>query len=142
MNPPCPFGDKLTKPICLARSVIDSVLNYSKGTYPDEAILLLTGKNDKDRVTIDGIEVPPLAVHGKSFSEFPLHMLPMDFSFMGTAHSHPSGVLKPSVPDMNNFYGRLMIIAAYPYETMSSLAVFDSRGNVVKYEVLEDKQSQ
>jgi proteasome lid subunit RPN8/RPN11 len=66
-------------------------------------------------------------------------MLPMDFSFMGTAHSHPSGVLKPSVPDMNNFYGRLMMITAYPYETESSLAVFNSSGNSVEYEVVEDK---
>jgi len=139
MNLPCPFGDKMTKPICLTRSVIDSVLNYSKGTYPDEAILLLTGKNDKDRIVIDGIEVPPLAVHGRVFSEFPLHMLPMDFSFMGTAHSHPSGVLEPSVPDINNFHGRLMMITAYPYETEFDLAVFNSRGNSVKYEVVEDK---
>jgi proteasome lid subunit RPN8/RPN11 len=128
--------------VSLARSVIDSVLDYSKGAYPKEAILLLTGKNSQDRIVIDGIEVPPLAVHGAGFSNFPTHMLPMDFSIMGTAHSHPSGVLKPSVPDMNNFYGRLMIITAYPYETMSSLAVFDSRGNVVKYEVFEDKQSR
>jgi proteasome lid subunit RPN8/RPN11 len=126
------------KSICLARSVINGILNYSKGAYPDEAILLLSGKNDRERTTIDGIEVPPLAIHGKSFSEFPLHMLPMDFSLMGSAHSHPSGVLKPSVPDMNNFYGRLMIIVAYPYETESDLAVFNSRGDRVKYEVVED----
>ena len=139
MNLPCPFGDKLTKQICLARSVIDSVLNYSKGAYPNEAILLLTGKNNEDRIVIDGIEVPPLAVHGASFSEFPLHMLPMDFSLMGTAHSHPSGVLQPSTPDMNNFYGRLMMIAAHPYETESDLAVFNSHGRSVKYQVIEDK---
>jgi len=128
----------LTKQILLARSVIDSVLNYSKGAYPDEAILLLTGRNDKDRIAIDGIEVPPLAVHGESFSEFPLHMLPMDFSIVGTAHSHPSGNLKLSVPDMNNFYGRVMIITSYPYETASDLAVFNSSGDSVKYEVVED----
>ncbi len=129
----------MTKPISLARSVIDSILDYSKGAYPNEAILLLTGKNSKDRIVIDGIEVPPLAVHGAGFSNFPTHMLPMDFSIIGTAHSHPSGVLNPSAPDMNNFYGRLMIITAYPYETESDLAVFDSSGNIVKYEVLEHK---
>ena len=132
-------GDELNKSVYLARSVIDSVLIYSKGAYPDEAVLLLIGKSNKDGIVVNGVEVPPLAILGAGFSNFPINMLPMDFSIMGTAHSHPSGVLRPSVPDLNNYYGRLMIITAYPYETESDLAIFDSNGTTLKYSVLEDK---
>jgi len=56
-------------------------------------------------------------------------MLLIDFSVMGTAHSHPSVVLRPSVEDLNHFYGRIMVIAVFSYETEQGIAVFDGRGD-------------
>ena len=124
--------------IILAQSVVVSILEYAKACHPQEAILLLTGKTSKDKIFVKEVEVPPLAVHGSSFSNFPLYMLPIDFSVVGTAHSHPSGVLKPSVADLNNFYGRIMVITAYPYSSKEDISVFDRDGNIVEYEVLKD----
>lgn len=124
------------KPVAIERSVLDSILSYAQMHHPREAILLLQGKVEKHRIIIDALQIPPLATHGASFSNFPLHMLPIDFSILGTAHSHPSGVLKPSVGDLNHFYGKIMVITAYPYKTEQNLAVFDHDGNRLKYEII------
>ena len=124
--------------VLLTQSVIDGVLDCGKACYPKEGIVLLRGRIVANRIFISEIEIPPLAVHGFSLSSFPLHMLPTDLSVVGTAHTHPSGVLQPSTMDLNHFYGRLMIIAAYPFKSSKNLAVFDSEGNMVEYETSED----
>jgi proteasome lid subunit RPN8/RPN11 len=127
------------KTVIVARSVVDSVLTYSKTAYPNEGILLLSGKNSKDKLVVDCVEIPPLAVHGSGFSNFPLYMLPIDLSIMGTAHSHPSGALRPSIPDLNNFYGRIMMIAAFPFDSEKDVAVFDGNGDRVPFTIVEDQ---
>lgn len=120
-------------------SVIESILDYVRACHPKEGILLLRGRVGKDRILVDEVEIPPLAVHGRSFSNFPLHMLPIDFSVIGTAHSHPSGAPKPSIGDLNNFYGRIMIIASYPYRSQQNIAMFDREGNPINYQIINDR---
>jgi proteasome lid subunit RPN8/RPN11 len=116
--------------------VVDSISTYAQMLHPREAILLLKGKVDKHRISVNDTLIPPLATHGNTFSTFPLHMLPIDFSIVGVAHSHPSGVLRPSVTDLNKFYGRIMVITAYPYRSEKNLAIFDREGKSLKYEVV------
>jgi proteasome lid subunit RPN8/RPN11 len=128
----------IDRDLIIDRSVIESILQYARANHPSEAILLLNGKTTKAGTRIDGVEIPPLAVHGRGFSSFPLQTLPIDFSVVGTAHSHPSGVLQPSVQDLNNFYGRVMVIAASPYESANNLAVFNSKGEQIRYRVAEE----
>ncbi len=122
--------------ILIRRSVVESILSYAQMFHPRESILLLRGKVDRERILVEDVEVPPLAAHGEGFSNFPLYMLPIDFSVVGTAHSHPSGALRPSVGDLNNLYGRIMVITAYPYQSEHSVAVFDGEGNRLRYEVV------
>ncbi|MCP8309374.1 MAG: Mov34/MPN/PAD-1 family protein [archaeon] len=126
----------MVKKITFKASVIDSLLSYAKNFHPNEGILLLRGKIGKDEIIVKEIVIPPLATHGKSFSSFPLHMLPLDLSIVGVAHSHPSGVLKPSLEDLNHFYGRIMVIIAYPYSSEKDIAVFDREGNMIKYSII------
>jgi len=130
----------VAKYVVIYRSAVESILSYAKALHPREGVLLLRGRADMDRIVIEEVVVPPLAAHGRGFSNFPLHMLPNDFSIMGTAHSHPSGLLRPSIEDLNHFYGRLMIIAAHPYESERQISVLDKDGNAVRYEIvsLED----
>jgi len=130
----------MAKYVVIYRSAVESILSYAKALHPREGVLLLRGKVDKDRIVIKEVVIPPLAAHGRGFSNFPLHMLPNDFSVMGTAHSHPSGVLKSSIEDLNHFYGRIMIIAAYPYDSERQISVLDKDGNAERYEIvsLED----
>lgn len=122
--------------IFIKRSVIESVLIYAKACYPKEGILLLRGKAKKDKIEVNEVVIPPLSVRSKSFSFFPAHMLPIDLSIVGTAHSHPSGILTPSVEDLNNFYGRIMIIAAFPYDSESNIIVIDGKGRTLNYEII------
>lgn len=104
--------------------------------HPREAILLLRGKVAKHRIVVNDTLIPPLATHGNTFSTFPLHTLPIDFSIVGVAHSHPSGALRPSVTDLNKFYGRIMVIIAHPYQSEKNIAIFDQEGKPLKYEVV------
>ena len=127
----------MSKEVLIKREVINSILTYAKIFHPREGILLLKGREDKNRIILDGVIIPPLSTHGNSFSSFPLDMLPIDFSIKGTAHSHPSGALRPSIEDLNKFYGRLMVITSYPYDSDKDLAIFSRDGALVNYRTFE-----
>jgi len=118
--------------------VVDSILSHALNTYPKEAILLLRGKKERDEILINEIVVPPLATHGAGFSGFPSYMLPIDLRVMGVSHSHPSGILRPSVHDLNHVYGRIMVIAAYPFQSYSDVAVFDKDGSRLRWQLISD----
>ena len=117
------------------RSVIDGILSYARIAHPNEGILLLRGRTSKDRIVIEELVIPPLATHGQGFASFPLFALPIDFSIVGVAHSHPTGVLEPSIHDLNQFYGRVMVVVAYPYESESDIAVFNGEGRSIRYKI-------
>jgi len=129
----------MVKRVVINRSVIDSILTFGKIQYPKEGILILRGTTSKDEIHINEVVVPPSAIRGYGFSAFPPYMLPMDQSLMGTAHSHPSGALRPSTGDLNSFYGRILVITAYPFDSEEYLAVFDKDGRNVKYGIVNDE---
>ena len=124
------------------QSVADSVLSSALSAYPNEAILLLRGKVEKEMILVNDVLIPPLATHGRGFSDFRGIMLPMDLRLVGVAHSHPSGVLRPSTHDLNHFYGRIMVITAYPYQSYSDIGVFNSHGDRLPHEVVPDQNPQ
>jgi len=126
----------LAKEIIVERAVVDSILSYAQMLHPREAILLLKGKVEKHRLVVNDVQIPPLATHGNRFSSFPLSRLPIDFSVVGVAHSHPSGALRPSVADLNQFYGRIMLITAYPYQSEQNMIILDREGKPLKYVVV------
>jgi len=125
--------------IYVKKSVVLSILEYASACHPKEGILLLRGKIDKKKITVEEVELPPLSIRGLGFSGFRAYMLPIDFSIIGTAHSHPSGVLKPSSTDLNKFYGKIMIITAYPYRTEKDMAIFNGQGKMMMYEIIDDE---
>ncbi|MCW4022506.1 MAG: Mov34/MPN/PAD-1 family protein [archaeon] len=126
----------MSKEIFIEQSVIGSILSYAQMFHPKESILLLKGKTDRKKIVINDLQIPPLATHGYSFSGFPLSRLPIDFSVIGVAHSHPSGVLRPSTTDLNQFYGKIMMITGYPYQTREHIVLLDRKGNQLDYSVL------
>ena len=126
-----------SKTIYIKREIIDAILIDAKNAYPRESILLLKGKVKKETIIVDDSIIPFLPTRGRDFSTFPLYMLPIDLTVVGTAHSHPSGNPNPSIGDQNNFYGRIMVIAAYPYDSDRDIAVYDGNGRV-RFEIVED----
>ena len=117
------------------QSVVDSLFTYSRMAYPNEGILLLRGKSKKGVVEVTGVVIPPAAAHGAAFSSFSWWMLPIDLSYLGVAHSHPSGNHHPSDQDKLHATGRIMVIMGYPYATVGNLGVYDHNGNPVPFEV-------
>ena len=115
--------------VILTRQSADGIITYSKTWHPHEGILILQGKSKKNgEIKIDGLVVPPFASSGPYYSGFPTNELPMDLSYIGTAHSHPGSSNRPSLQDLNNFFGVVSIIINYPYE-YDTIAAYDRNGN-------------
>jgi proteasome lid subunit RPN8/RPN11 len=114
--------------VSMDKDLLDAILEGARRLYPRETILLLRGKKQKNSIEIRDLLVPPLAKYGRGFSSLPLHMLPMDFSVLGTAHSHPSGILMPSHADLNHFFGLVLMITAFPFKNEQNVAVYNRSG--------------
>ena len=114
--------------VVMSRNLLEAIFENARSVYPRETILLLRGKTSREKIEITDIIIPPLATHGKGFSGFPTYMLPMDFSLIGSVHSHPSGITMPSVADLNRSFGRVMMIVAYPFLGTENVAVYNRSG--------------
>jgi len=114
--------------VSLPVELLNAIFEGAKRLYPRETILLLRGKKSRDTIRVEELVVPPLATYGRGFADVPLHMLPMDFSIVGTVHSHPSGNLAPSPADCNHFFGSVLMIVSFPFADEQNVAVYNARG--------------
>ncbi len=112
--------------IIIDQNVFKAMQEFAKNNHPNEIIVLLRGSQREMIFIVTDFLLPPFGSGGKGFASFPSHMLPIDFTIMGTAHSHPSGVLKPSTGDFHNFYGRIMMIIGPPYDKPRAAAYYKS----------------
>jgi proteasome lid subunit RPN8/RPN11 len=123
--------------VSMSEKLLDSIFEGARQLYPKETILMLRGKKSKDTIRITDLIVPPLATYGHGFASYPFHLLPMDFSLVGTVHSHPSGNKMPSNIDLNNFFGRILMIVGYPYKTDQDVVVYNHEGEKIPIQVTE-----
>jgi proteasome lid subunit RPN8/RPN11 len=114
--------------VSIREELLQALLEGARRLHPRETILLLRGKKSKGVVEVSDVVVPPLATYGRGFAGMPVHMLPMDFSLVGTVHSHPSGNLMPSPADLNHFFGSVLLIIGFPYESEKSVAAYNRDG--------------
>ncbi|MBS7620208.1 Mov34/MPN/PAD-1 family protein [Candidatus Bathyarchaeota archaeon] len=119
----------------ISQRLMEAIQENAKLLYPRETILLLRGETRGNEIKITDLLIPPQATYGRGFTSFPPHMLPIDFSIIGTVHSHPSGSLHPSPTDLNHFYGRMLMIVAPPFRDYDSVAVYDKKGNLIPLEI-------
>jgi proteasome lid subunit RPN8/RPN11 len=110
------------------------MLYFARGKHPNEIVLLLRGEADGGEVIIEEFLLPPFGTSGRGFAAFRPHMLPIDFSIVGTSHSHPSGSTRPSPTDLNHFYARVMLIVAYPYMD-ECVAAYNSKGEALLLQI-------
>jgi proteasome lid subunit RPN8/RPN11 len=127
-------NDVVRRKIILTRQITNSVITYAKSWHPNEGILILQGKKEKNLVKITGLIIPPFSTHGPYYSGFPVYELPFDLSYIGTIHSHPSGSNNPSLEDLNHFFGLVSLIICYPYDA-EDIAAFDRNGNKMDLEI-------
>ncbi|MCL2135068.1 MAG: peptidase [Candidatus Bathyarchaeota archaeon] len=126
-----------TATVLMDRDVLNSIFISAKKLYPRETVLLLRGKKKKDTIHITDLLIPPFATYGYGFANLPFHMLPVDFSIMGMVHSHPSGDKSASDVDANNFYGRIMMIAGFPYETERDIVAYNCYGEKILITIID-----
>ena len=122
--------------VTLTRKARDGILTYCRMKHPNEGILVLRGKAKGGDVHIDGLVVPPFSEAGPAFAWFPHTFLPLDMSYVGVVHSHPSGSAQPSLADLHNFFGVISLIVKSPYGN-DDIYAWNSRGDRIRLDVTD-----
>ncbi len=120
----------------IERECLETIKQGAKSIHPREFIALLSVGDD--RSIISEIVMLPQMLSGRRHATFNIYMAPIDFSIVGTVHSHPSGNPHPSDEDLISFSknGIVHIIIGYPYED-DTWKAYDYNGNEIKLEVIE-----
>jgi proteasome lid subunit RPN8/RPN11 len=103
--------------LLIKRNALMSALAGANAAYPREFICLLTGRREKDNIIIEDTLIPPGIMVSETMSSFSEWMLPVIVGMIGTFHSHPNGVTRPSPQDRRLFSrkGGVHFIAGHPY---------------------------
>lgn len=109
------------------------IMEASKDSYPKEFGAFLRAENE----IIYEIALLPGTVQGDHYAIFQLYSKPIDFSLVGSVHSHPSGNRNPSDQDLRMFSntGRIHIIVGYPY-TPSSYSAYNRKGEPINIKLI------
>ena len=126
---------KSERKISLTKDARDGILSFCKMNHPNEGILILRGKSKRGDVFIDELVVPPFSETGADFAGFPHNPLPLDLTYVGIVHSHPSGSAKPSLTDLDNFFGLVSMIVQSPYED-DDIFAWDSDGKELPFDIV------
>ena len=121
---------KRERKVIIKNDVKDGIISYCKMNHPNEMVLILKGKSKNGAMNIDGLVIPPFSHTGPTFAGFPSSFLPLDLSYIGMVHSHPTGSEEPSIEDQNNFFGLVSVIVKSPY-TDDDIFGWDSNGNSI-----------
>ncbi|MDO5850158.1 MAG: Mov34/MPN/PAD-1 family protein [Methanobacteriaceae archaeon] len=116
--------------------VIDSVIFYSKKSYPNEFLAMFDGYIEDNALFITSlIFIPGERSHtSASFNDW---LLPPDQKKFGTVHSHPGfNTAYPSGADLVTFskYGNFHIIVCEPY-SLETMKAYDAYGQPTTFEV-------
>jgi len=108
----------------IARDTLHFILEASRSALPDEFAGLLSAEDG----VISEVLILPGTENSRMNALVRLYMLP-NISVAGSVHSHPSGDLRPSEPDILFFSrtGDYHIIAGPPFDEQS-WACYDSAG--------------
>ena len=129
---------RIQRTVTIKKDALDGILTYCKMNHPNEGILILRGKYKKGSIMVDSLVIPPFSHHGPTFAGFPYSFLPIDPSYVGTVHSHPTGLAKPSVTDLHNFFGFVSIIVGSPYEDDNVFA-YDRDGYLLPLTISQEQ---
>ena len=127
----------------IAESALEFALAASRDAHPDEYMGLLRGEDAStvgldesgtvltDVLVIPGTETNPVSATVRT------QMKPNDVQSVGSVHSHPNGVLRPSDADLATFgQGDVHIIVGAPYD-LGDWQAFDNQGEPTTLDVLD-----
>ncbi|DAC72227.1 MAG TPA: hypothetical protein DSN98_06320 [Thermoplasmata archaeon] len=121
----------------ITKKCLELIFESSKSNYPQEfGALLRVDRVNKN--TIIEVVLLPGTISGDSHAIFHLYMLPVDYSVVGTVHSHPSAIARPSEADLDLFghFGRIHIIVGVTHFGDVSWRTYDYKGSEVLVEVI------
>lgn len=124
--------------VLIKRGCLQTILMIARNAHPRETLLLLRGEIKEGVIKIEEVLFLPPRYVGLGVASFDPYRLPIDFSIIGIAHSHPTGNLLPSVEDLNVDFGSIMMIIGYPYDSERDVAVYSYDGRRVKLRVISD----
>ena len=121
----------------IEKRCLDLILESSKSNFPQEFGALLR-VDPKRKDTITEVVLLPGTISGNSHAIFRLYMLPIDYSVVGTVHSHPSSIALPSSADLDlfNHFGRIHLIVGVSSYGGASWKAYDLAGTPVDLEVV------
>jgi proteasome lid subunit RPN8/RPN11 len=98
----------------IKKELIDLILEVSKDSFPNEFAGILRC----EKGVITEIMLLPGTISGGRSALLRLHMLPIDYTVVGTVHSHPGQSNHPSQGDLQLFgkFGYVHIITKVPYD--------------------------
>lgn len=117
----------------IARETLEFILEVSKSSYPNEFAGLLQAEDG----IISEVLVLPGTESGESSALLKLFMMP-NISTVGSVHSHPGGIIRPSAADLQMFgkTGNYHIIAGYPYD-VRSWKCFNAEGEERELQIID-----
>ncbi|MFC6725092.1 Mov34/MPN/PAD-1 family protein [Halobium palmae] len=129
--------------IGIAADTLDFALEASEETHPNEYMGLLRGESartlglDRDGTVVTDVLVIPGTRSNPVSATVKTNMIPNDRDAIGSVHSHPNGVLRPSDADLATFgNGDVHIIIGHPYERRNWQA-YDRQGEPRQLPVLD-----
>lgn len=117
----------------IKKEVMNLICEAAKDTYPNEFAAFLRMKYN----IVYEIVMLPGTISGSRSATYQLHMKPIDFTIVGTVHSHPSGVTLPSDADLDLFSktGKLHIIVGFPFD-LTNFSAYDRYGKQIEVELI------
>jgi len=124
----------MKKVYAIDRSLLEGINGSARSVFPQEFLCMLSA----DDGIIDELVLIPGTVYGDSHSFLDTWMAPVDFSIVGTVHSHPGYSNEPSDDDLDFFshYGGVHIITCLPFSD-GSWKAYDSHGGIVDLEIVD-----
>jgi proteasome lid subunit RPN8/RPN11 len=127
----------------IADDALSFALEASAETHPDEYMGLLRGEDarrlgvDRDGIVVTDVLVIPGTTSNSVSATVRTSQIPNDRNAVGSVHSHPNGVLRPSDADLATFgSGRVHIIIGAPYGR-DDWRAFDRNGDPRELDVLD-----
>ena len=126
----------------IADDAIQLALQASEDAHPNEYMGQLRGQDarkvglDRDGTVITDVLLAPGTKTNPTSAEFNPSYMPNDLDSVGSVHSHPNGVLRPSDADLATFSrGRIHIIVGAPYGR-GDWRAFDREGEPTDLDVV------
>ena len=109
------------------------IIAASRDTHPREFACMLRAD---DGVIIEVMLVPG-TISSQQSAILRLHMMPIDLSIVGSAHSHPTPNATPSEADLKLFSnsGQVHLIVGYPYD-MESWKAYARNGQEIILDII------